>query len=105
MGMPHQGETSSGNQDALPWCGEEQEQAGLVKGGNRELGKKVKRSAVLSRDTHPCFSDFASSEGKEIRQIKCLWQMLVTLPHVLLKGARQCGAGGGAENSRHPKKN
>lgn len=75
------------------------------KGGNRELGKKVKKSAVLSRDTHPCSSDFASSEGKEIRQIKCLWQMLVTLPHVLLKGARQCGAGGGAENSRHPKKN
>lgn len=50
--MPHQGETSSGNQDALPWCGEEQEQAGLVKGGNRELGKKVKRDQLYSPETH-----------------------------------------------------
>lgn len=76
-----------------------------VKGGKR-AGKEGKEiSCTLQRHTHPCFSDFASSEGKEIRQIKCLWQMLVTLPHVLLKGARQCGLGEGAENSRHPKKN
>lgn len=30
--------------------------------------------------------------------------MLVTLPHVLLKGSWQCGVGGGAENSMHSKK-
>jgi len=30
--------------------------------------------------------------------------MLVTLPHVLLKGAWQHGVGGGAKNSRHSKK-
>lgn len=61
-GTPHREKPVVAARMFFPGVQEEAGKAGSVKAGKRKPGKKVKRSAVLSRDTHTrVFSDFASS--------------------------------------------
>lgn len=71
-GTPHRKKSVVAARMLFPGVQEEAGQAGSVKGGKRKLGKKVKRSAVLSRDRQTPVFSLILPPPKEIREIKCL---------------------------------